>query len=861
MRVSYWSGQWNNGQLPLFTSCASGRLVICESLKPRSQSKPNPVPERRQNQPARGKLWVFRLLALSSPILLLALLEIFLRAVGYGYPTGFFLQQQLGGQEVLTDNPQFGWRFFPPAMARTPLPVQLSPHKPLDTVRIVILGESAAMGDPAPAFGVARVLEAMLELKFPGHRFEVINAAMTAINSHVVREIARDCAPLQADVWIVYLGNNEVVGPFGAGTVFGGQAPPLAVVRAVVWLKKFRVVQWLNSWGDRPSVDWTGMEMFLKQQVPRDDPRLPRVYRNFRENLADIVAIGNKAGAKVILSTVAVNLKDSPPFASQSSTTHDPAANAQFETAFARGVALAGARDFTAALKQFSELQQSAVVRKEATPARLYFQLARCELALKSNDLARAHFNLAKEYDTLRFRADDEINEAIRAQAAAQPSEVTLLDAARLIAEQSANGIPGEEEFYEHVHFNFGGNYLLARALFAEVVQTLPPSVTQSARTEFPSLHECARRLGWTDWHRREVYAEVRKRLQQPPFSSQFGQVDRDHRWQERIEQLDARLTPEHYQQVVAESRAAVQAATNDWMLHENFARLLEANNATAPAMEQWREVIRLLPQAPRAYYHLGNLLDATDRSAEALTCFEEALHRNPSLPEARNGRALALANLGRFTEAQRELETLVRAQPHFTEARVNLGHVLVQQQKLDEGIAQYEQALKLDTNSAAAHVNLGRVLAQRGNKVGAVAHYQAALRINPQLAVAHFNLGNVLLPTDAPAAAAQYAEAVRVQPGFGEAHLRLALALAKQGMVTEALPHFAEAAHLRPESADAHFNYGVALARAGQTGEAARQFSETLRLEPDNSKARELLEKIRRQPAKPAGQTSPGSR
>ena len=36
---------------------------------------------------------------------------------------------------------------------------------------------------------------------------------MTAIDSHVTVEIARDCTAHQPDLFIVYLGNNEVVGP------------------------------------------------------------------------------------------------------------------------------------------------------------------------------------------------------------------------------------------------------------------------------------------------------------------------------------------------------------------------------------------------------------------------------------------------------------------------------------------------------------------------------------------------------------------------------------------------------------------------------------------------------------------------
>ena len=57
--------------------------------------------------------------------------------------------------------------------------------------------------------------------------------------------------------------------------------------------------------------------MFLQNQVAADSPRMQRVYANFQSNLLDMVAAARASGAKVILSTVATNLKDCGPFASQ----------------------------------------------------------------------------------------------------------------------------------------------------------------------------------------------------------------------------------------------------------------------------------------------------------------------------------------------------------------------------------------------------------------------------------------------------------------------------------------------------------------------------------------------------------------
>ena len=122
-------------------------------------------------------------------------------------------------------------------------------QKPPGTYRIFILGESAAMGDPEPAFGAGRYLEALLHERFPRAKFEVINVAMTAINSHAILPIARDCARQAGDLWIVYMGNNEMVGPFGAATVFGTQAPPWPFVRLNLAIQQLRLGQLLAAAG------------------------------------------------------------------------------------------------------------------------------------------------------------------------------------------------------------------------------------------------------------------------------------------------------------------------------------------------------------------------------------------------------------------------------------------------------------------------------------------------------------------------------------------------------------------------------------------------------------------------------------
>jgi hypothetical protein len=105
------------------------------------------------------------------------------------------------------------------------------------------------MGDPAQSFAPDRYLEMLLREKYPERKFEVVNVAFTAINSHVILPIARECAAHEGDLWIIYMGNNEMVGPFGAATVFGRQAPPLPYARLVTALQRLRMGQWLTEQG------------------------------------------------------------------------------------------------------------------------------------------------------------------------------------------------------------------------------------------------------------------------------------------------------------------------------------------------------------------------------------------------------------------------------------------------------------------------------------------------------------------------------------------------------------------------------------------------------------------------------------
>lgn len=807
----------------------------------RKSGEATPKPQRLAEapiSPARRR-W-FRLAALAAPLLLLGFLELGLRLAGYGYPTSFFLNSRQGDRPMLTDNPKFGWRFFPPAVARAPRPLFLATRKPPGTtVRIFVLGESAAMGDPDPAYGFARQLERILQARHPDQTIEIVNAAMTAINSHVIREIARDCGPREGDFWLVFAGNNEVIGPYGAGTVFGRQALGLTSVHLNLALKSTCVGQLIArvSRNSNEPANWEGMELFLGQQVSREDPRMKTVYANFAANLTDIADLGRQSGAKVLFATVPVNLRDCPPFASLHRPGLRPDELAEWEKYFSTGSRAQAEGRFDEALSDYNRADQI-----DGEYAQLVFQRASCKLEMKQAALAETDFRLARDLDTLRFRTDSRLNEIIRHVATTKG--ISLTDADQQFV-RLPEDIPGEELFCDHVHLNFTGNYRLA-VLFVTELEKHWPGI-QASTSLWLTEAEVARRLAHTDFDQRRVAIEMRARLQQPPFNAQSNFRQRDEHWRATIAALS--VPPASF---ASNYQAAMALAPDDWLLHANFARLLEAADDNPRAAAQWLEVTRLLPHSPEAWASLGRLARLAGDPAHAEAFLREGLKQQPDSVETLTELGILEASCGAAPDAQRQFRAALRLRPGFSPARVNLGLLLAHEGDDAGAAAQYREELRWHTNNVDARINLANLLNTQGQTGEALALYEQAVKLQPENPIARYNFGRFLTANNRPAdAVTNFEAALQQRPDLAELHFELGNALARLGNDTDAFAQFAEAARLKPNFVDAHFNYGVALARSGHCTEAAAEFRETLRLRPQYPRAQHMLDDVSRATAR----------
>ena len=102
------------------------------------------------------------------------------------------------------------------------------------------------------------------------------------------------------------------------------------------------------------------------------------------------------------------------------------------------------------------------------------YRLGRCEARLGRDAEARRHLELARDLDTLRFRADTRTNAIVREVARREARRPARRTPKRRSRAQSPHGAPGDESFLDHVHLTFHGNYLLGVALLEQVREALP---------------------------------------------------------------------------------------------------------------------------------------------------------------------------------------------------------------------------------------------------------------------------------------------------------------------------------------------------------------------------------------------------
>ena len=565
-------------------------------------------------------------------------------------------------------------------------------EKPADTVRVFSIGGSTTFGRPYDdTTSFTGWLRAFLNSADSSHQWDVINAGGVSYASYRLAKMMEELVRYEPDLFIIYTGHNEfledrtyqqqkqVPGPVQAvGALLGRTRTYAAVARVIQGPQAFSQG---NAVGPQQDLLPAEVETLLDSAVGleayrRDDKLRQRIYQHFELNLRRMIGLAREAGAEVLLVTPAANLRDCAPFKSEHRTDLPGEVLQGWQRHYLAAQDAADEGDFAEAL----EAAQHALQIDDRVAA-LHYLRGQLLLGAGQTEEAGVAFERALEEDVCPLRAPSRLREIVRQVASEE--DVPVVDWDRYVRQQAEFGIPGEEQFLDHVH------------------PTIPT-------------------------HRQLALLLLEKMLDQ-----KLVQPDDD--WDEAAVE---RITQQIEQSIDEEEHAAAL---------RNLSKVLSWAGKRAEADRLALKAIELLPDDVEAQHQAGNAWLGTGEYEKALAAYQRAIAIDPSYVPSYYGIGLVHTERNEREEAVSWYERALQIAPDFVDARFNLALHYEQLGELEMAEEQYREVARQQPRDATVLNSLAIVLAKRGKTAAAREHFEKALTLNPQFADAYSNLGMLL--------------------------------------------------------------------------------------------------------------------
>lgn len=382
----------------------------------------------------------FNLIIILIPVIILAGIEGILRLTGYGDAFSLFIQKpEKGYEKYMMLNPEVGEKYFQKLEYTRPgsgLDIFLK-EKPENTFRIFVMGSSTVVGFPFDQnLMFSRILNLQLENAFPNKKIEVINTAITAINSFTLFDYTDQILDYEPDAVLIYAGHNEFYGALGIGSN-ETMSRSLILTRLHLALMDFKIYQLLRNLitgitQKVTSQNEVGVEGTLMKRIvaSNDIPYKSDVYdigiERYKQNMDDILKKIKKRNVPVFLSETVCNVKDMEPFSSDLNGAFEPA------------------------IEVYRKAQTAEANHEYEKAKDLYYR--------------------AKDLDCVRFRASEDINLII--DELAGKYNAFLIPMLSVFQDHSPNKLIGNNLMTEHVHPNIEGYFLMAEAFFDKILES-----------------------------------------------------------------------------------------------------------------------------------------------------------------------------------------------------------------------------------------------------------------------------------------------------------------------------------------------------------------------------------------------------
>lgn len=703
-----------------------------------------PWPARKATDPVIASILhtlkraIFWLLILIVCLLIqLGILEGILRWVGYGESTAFLLRKEIGGTTYYVPNRAFYQQFTALPLDRImtwdDLDFQVTEDKAPGVRRVFVFGGSAIYGTRASA----RILETLLDTQCPDITWEVYNTACPGMNSHVMRAAAAACTALKPDIFLVYMGNNEAVGPFGPTTSLGRMGPLWrpAVIRFLIWMNGLRVSQLFRANNAMVSLNLPDTDALMGMMPSMTDHQ--RALEHYANNLAAICASAEKANVQVVLCTLSSNKRF-------------------------MGVVNAEEPDFNG-------LSINGIVRDIA--ARLpYARLADVDTALREhseNGLPgyeffhdNVHFNFDGNYLTAKTMLHALLSLPHPIPTCPPSPETPLLsrdDCALRLAWTDA------------AEFDLLGWQL----------QAFQDEFTRArTRERYEVLHQ---RLGdsWRDQMARDYLKALEYRqddlyLRHACFKEflELGPI-------EEAQSQQAELTARH-----PGARVALRAK----------ALLVDRRGNEDAAIAAYRECLACYPDDPQALKGLGEILYKRKEAVEAQQCYQRFLRSNPddAFAWCRIGELQQMQ--GNIKQARKTFEMIIESAPKHPLAYRLLDDLMARTDTPTTRLRYWNTMRQKHPDTAEVYVRCGLLYEHFGNPDQALPLLSQAASLAPDDPAVQYQLGNTAFAHhEWNMAETALRAAIHLQPADGRNYLLLVQTLIGKGDLAAAREAFTE--------------------------------------------------------------------
>ncbi len=462
--------------------------------EPDPRAAPATPSERHRRQGGRRR--VFKIVALLLPLLLIGVIEAVLRLFGFGgYPPTFHPVGKLsdGSTLVMTDVLGPNSYFFANRSEGMALdPTALVMPKPRGTVRVILVGESAAKGIPQPRpFRASAFLKEMLSDVWPDRTVEVINVGTPGIAAFPVLGILTEALDYQPDLVVAYLGNNEFYGAFGVSSLHSAGRLP-STIRLIRAYHGTAIGQGIDRLmrPSGPLHQGTLMEAMVGQShIGPDDPARAAAARNLEVFVGEMIDRCAARGVPIIVCTPPANERDMAPLGEPDLT----GLGAPDRDAIAN--AMNAAKDLLATDPAGAEEAARRALQIHPNHALARFVLARSLAAQQRFHDAANEFRASVDLDPMPWRPPASSVAAIRR--AAESRGAVVADLERAFRDASEGGATGWDLMDDHVHPSLRGQELAARTIVRAMCSLKSPlAIDPSVVDALPDWRAYAERQG-----------------------------------------------------------------------------------------------------------------------------------------------------------------------------------------------------------------------------------------------------------------------------------------------------------------------------------------------------------------------------